>query len=83
MASRQTHPIRTPFRSGQAVRIALLRARSLDRSGRNGGGRPRLIGELGGDVLVVFASILVPWGPSSHDDARHPDLYAQVDETVD
>ena len=62
MASRQTHPISTPFGSGQAVRFALLRARSLDRLGRYGGGHPQPIKELGGDVLVIFASVLVPKG---------------------
>lgn len=49
-------------RSGQAVRFALLRARSLDLNGRYGGGRPQLIGELEGDVLV-FCQRLGPIGP--------------------
>jgi hypothetical protein len=62
VASHQIHPISTPFRSGQAVRFALLRARSLDRLGRYGGGHPQPIEQLGGDVLVVFASVLVPMG---------------------
>lgn len=63
LASRKDTRDQHTFRSGQAVRFALLRARSLNLNGRYGGGRPQLIVELEGDVLV-FCQRLGPVGPS-------------------